>query len=454
MLESKPRRVLIQLTWLVLFVAFYWIFQLSQTDHFSALISLYSIAFVAYLYLIFQLHRIPSRFLWIGATGLYALAFLQVPYLSNDYFRFLWDGEMIHLGINPFDFTPNQLIHRKVFSDCYYLDLYAGMGELSQGNYSCYPTVNQFYFYFSTLFSNDIETNIFVMRIMVVASLFFGVYHLKAMLIHLEMDPKRVYFLVLNPLVLLETMGNLHFELVTVSFLFAALHLLLKNKFFFSAILFSAAVQVKLIPLLLLPYVLPYLGWKNTLRYSIYSGIGIGLLSIFYLNTSNIGNFWISLQLYFHQFEFDSFLLYPYIQFGYLKHGWNLTNVYAPLLAKWAFFLLLGIAWNRKKIKNHEMLKRMFWGMMVYYFLTSTVHPWYWVIPISLSLYHFSWSLILASFFAIFSYGLYEFGSQNDFRKLLACMNVLIMMVFFLELIYTDRWKHWKPKLFLEREIE
>lgn len=450
MIESNPRNKLILFSWLLLFASFYWLFQLSQSGHNGTLISIYSFAFVAYLALIFLADKISIRSFILGTTLLYLLAFWQLPYLSNDYFRFLWDGEMIHLGINPFDFTPHQIIQQKSFSNCYYLDLYAGMGELSRSNYSCYPTVNQFYFYISTLFSKDIFANVMVMRATILLSLLFGMSQLKSILNHFGLNPKRIFYFVLNPLVVLESIGNLHFELVTVSFLLAAFNLLLKQKYLLSAVLFALAVHVKLIPLLLLPFLLPYLGWKNSLRYSIYAGISVILLFIIFIDLSNAGNFLMSLQLYFRQFEFDSFVLYPYLQYGQTKFGWNLTSLYAPKLAKWAFVFILAIAWNRSKIDAFEMFKRMFWATMIYYFLTSTVHPWYWILPLTLSVFHFSWSIVLATLLAISSYGIYEFGNQDTYRHVLAYLNFGIMVVFFIELVFPKKWKRFTPKLFLK----
>lgn len=450
MIESNPRNKLILFSWLLLFASFYWLFQLSQSGHNGTLISIYSFAFVAYLALIFLADKISIRSFILGTTLLYLLAFWQLPYLSNDYFRFLWDGEMIHLGINPFDFTPHQIIQQKSFSNCYYLDLYAGMGELSRSNYSCYPTLSQFYFYISTLFSKDIFTNIMVLRAIILLSLLFGMYQLRSILNHFGLNPKRIFYFTLNPLVVLESIGNLHFELVTISFLLAAFNLLLKQKYLFSAVLFALAVHVKLIPLLLLPFVLPYLGWKNSLRYYIYTGISAILLFIIFIDLSNAGNFLMSLQLYFRQFEFDSFVLYPYLQYGQTKFGWNLTSLYAPKLAKWAFIFILAIAWNRSRIDALEMFKRMFWATMIYYFLTSTVHPWYWILPLTLSVFHFSWSIVLATLLAISSYGIYEFGNQDTYRHVLAYLNFGIMVVFFIELVFPKKWKRFTPKLFLK----
>lgn len=453
MLKSVPRNKLILFSWVLLFASFFWLFQLSQSGQNGTLISIYFLAFSSYLFLIFQADTIRLRSFLIGTILLYLFAFWQLPFLSNDYFRFLWDGEMIHLGINPFDFTPHQIIRQKSFDNCYYLDLYAGMGELSRGNYSCYPTVNQFYFYISTLFSKDIITNVIVMRGFILLTLLFGIYQLHSILNQFELNSKRIFFFVLNPLVVLESMGNLHFELVTISFLLAAFNLLLKRKYLLSALLFAFAVNVKLIPLLLLPFLLPYLGWKISLRYYLYTGVAMILLFLIFIDQSNAGNFLMSLKLYFRQFEFDSFVLYPYLQYGQTKYGWNLTSLYAPKLAKWAFLIILGIAWNRSKIDAMEMFKRMFWATMIYYFLTSTVHPWYWVLPLLLSVFHFSWSILLATLLAICSYGIYEFGNQDTYRHILAYLNFGIMSVFFLEIVSPSKWKRYIPKMFLKQEL-
>ncbi len=110
--------------------------------------------------------------------------------------------------------------------------------------------------------------------------------------------------------------------------------------------------------------------------------------------------------------------------------------------------LILGIAWNRKEIDFLEMMKRMFWGTTVYYFLASTVHPWYWILPLALSVFTFSWAILLASWFAIFSYGIYIFGHQGDFRDYLAALNILVMVVFFLEIVQPNKWKDRLPWIF------
>ena len=400
----------------------------------------YCLAFLGYILLLFQAEYYPKRFFYFGALILTGICFIELPFLSNDYFRFLWDGEMIHLGINPYDFSPDHLVQNKNFSDCYYLDLYAGMGELSRSNYSCYPTFNQFYFYLSTGIFKDIWTNVLLLRVFSVGTILLAGYYLEKLLKEFNLNPKRTFIFLLNPLVIIESIANLHYELPMVGLLIISIYFLIKNKLFISGILFALSVHIKLIPLLLLPFFLSFLGWKKSIRYYSIVGVTTLLLFLVFIRLDNYENFLLSLRLYFKEFEFNSFLLYPYLQYGMMKFGWNLTSLYAPKLAKIALLSILGIAWHRRSIDKTEMIRRILLGIMVYYFLTSTIHPWYWILPLGISLLHFSWSIILITLFAILSYGIYSFGNDSNYRIVLEILNFGTVILFL--------WEFFKPTFF------
>ena len=79
------------------------------------------------------------------------------PNLSIDYYRFLWDGELAWININPFDYKPSELIRQPFMMDnVYYQEIYGGLSTLSQNNYTCYPTINQGYFVLATAFSSSV----------------------------------------------------------------------------------------------------------------------------------------------------------------------------------------------------------------------------------------------------------------------------------------------------------
>ena len=76
------------------------------------------------------------------------LAMLALPALSNDYFRFIWDGRMSLLGYNPFMVLPTEFVEFGMLDQVGRdgQELYDGQGSISPGNYTCYPPLNQLVF--------------------------------------------------------------------------------------------------------------------------------------------------------------------------------------------------------------------------------------------------------------------------------------------------------------------
>lgn len=81
----------------------------------------------------------------LGAIVRLALLFTE-PNLSDDYFRYIWDGILVEYGVNPYLYLPSELISNPEFSHVpLSQELYNGFN--SQHYYSVYPPVNQFIFF-------------------------------------------------------------------------------------------------------------------------------------------------------------------------------------------------------------------------------------------------------------------------------------------------------------------
>ncbi len=81
-----------------------------ERSNFPLLITVYSSLFLfAY---ILQQNSSADHFRVLLLSGIlfrFCLIF-SIPALSDDFYRFVWDGRIQQLGINPFDFTPTQFI--------------------------------------------------------------------------------------------------------------------------------------------------------------------------------------------------------------------------------------------------------------------------------------------------------------------------------------------------------
>ena len=403
-----------------------WLSQLDEKIHLWQFYGAWSFTFLAFIFLIRQTnhHRTRDVLSW---TLIFVLPlFMELPYLSNDYFRFLWDGELSLLGISPFDYNPNEALSIVPLSDCYWLDLHGGMGSLSNENYSCYPIFNQFLFLIGGLFSNDVFLNLTVLRLIQLASLLVGFYLLRKLLAHFAYSEKWALLFLWNPLVLIESIGNVHFELIMLVLVLAALYFMLKEGLVWSALCLALAVQTKLLPLILLPFLLRYLGWSKTIGYSLLTFGFIVAMSFPLFDFVRLQNFAESLALYFGRFEFNSILLFPYLEYGEMVYGWNLTDKYAPQLSQLSVFMILVLAFYGGSKSYTQMLERFFWGLLIYFCLTSTLHPWYWIFPLGLAILLQKTFLIGICFFAGFSYGLYTYGYRGEFQWMLWCTYPLI----------------------------
>jgi len=409
----------------------------SDRTAFFTLVLAYSLAFVTYLILIRQ-HELKFSQLAAIAISAQVLSMLFEPNLSVDYYRFLWDGEMAWNSINPFDYEPRIVIQQPFLRDNGYLHaIYDGMSHLSHRNYSCYPTVNQSYFVFATAFSSSIAVNTFILKLLIVLTEFIGSIYLFKILKKLKLPTNRLWILFLNPLLIIECTGNVHFEGVMISFLFIAFYYLIQKKAILGGAWFAIAVQIKLIPLIFIPFFLRFLGWTKTIIFSAVTVILATAIGLIHLDQNNIANFIESLTLYIKVFEFNSFFFYNILQYGKGVYGWTPIRTYGPRISQLSLFLVLAQAFWGNSDNWKKVFGRLTVAFFIYLLLTSTVHPWYIIPMMALSLFtNYSFPIIW-SFLVFFSYFFYtsNSGSADEIRLLINIEYSIILGVFLYEII-------------------
>jgi hypothetical protein len=338
-------------------------------------------------------------FIGIAIVSRFVLLF-SFPNLSDDIFRFIWDGKLWHSGINPFDALPSDYA-KNGFPDGLNTELY---DQLNSKNYfTIYPPVAQSTFYIAT-FTDSFWWNVVIMK----SFLFLA--ELGTIILLYQLIPnKKILLYALNPLIIIEIMGNLHFEGVMIFFLLFSFYLLIKEKNNLSAIAFALSIASKLLPLMFLPFLIHQLGWRKSTQYFVI--VGSVTLALFYplLGSFFIENFGNSLNLYFQKFEFNASLYYALRWIGFKISGFNLIQILGPILAAIVGTTILAKAIKNKNIDLNDLPKQWLFAITLYLFCTTTVHPWYTALPIVLCLftnfrYPILWSAVIFLTYINYSY--------------------------------------------------
>lgn len=381
------------------------------------------------------LHQLTNEeLLWNGIA--FRLLFLfSIPELSPDFYRFIWDGLVLQQGINPYAFTPDQLMTKsEQLSFGLAPMLYEKMGALSAGHYSNYPPINQMGFWGSTLLvPNNIMAIVICFRLLIILA-DIGTFKLgQKLLSSMGINPKRMGWYFLNPLIVIELTGNLHWEGVMLFFFALGCWYFTIKKGGLSALFFALSVLTKLIPLLLIPVYLR----AQSLRKSIRMG-GIGIVTLLFFGLPfffSIGmeNYIQTLQLWFKNFEFNG-SIYRFIRgLGYHIKGYNIIRQWGAISPWIIAGMVLYISLWKEKHKASDRFTAMLFILSYYYFIASVVHPWYIVPLVFLALFtRYSYPLLWSALVLV-SYAAYGNPDFNESIGLIAFEYVLVYGAFFIE---------------------
>ncbi|RMZ50472.1 mannosyltransferase [Flavobacteriaceae bacterium PRS1] len=452
-------------------VLFYFSFgyDLLRTDY-TKLIILYVVLFFLF-YKLVQISKHNLKFLALIAFGFRAIFILAIPNLSQDFYRFIWDGRMILEGINPYLFTPESFISVGEFPFEQAKELYEGMGSLSAGHYSNYPPVNQLCFVIAGLFAGkSILGSVLVMRLIIITADFGTLCFGKRLLEKLNIPVHNIFWYILNPFIIIELTGNLHFEALMIFFLVWSLYLLHSGKWKFAALIFALSVSVKLIPLLFLPLFYQWFVRKKSVGNEIatsqvslkalwipasagmtklvgfYCIIGITSLLLFlpFYSSEFITNYTQTVALWFNNFEFNASIYYVAREIGYLYRGWNEIAIIGKIIPIIAVLFVLVVTFFRKNNTIAEIITAMLLVLSFYYFTTTTVHPWYIATLLILSVFTKYMFPLVWSFVIILSYLAYANRDNAENLWITGLEYLVVYSVFIWEVFFK------RPKSSLE----
>ena len=252
------------------------------------------------------------------------------------------------------------------------------MGTLSNGNYSNYPPISQMlYQCASYLLNNTLIPSVTFLRTLFLLTdvliFFLGVHLLKKLML----EPNFIAWYFLNPLVVVEGIGNVHAESFMLCFAVISWLLILQHKPLVSGFFSAISIGIKLLPLLFIPLFIQFLGLRKFIMFCVSCFLFSLLFWFPFWDESMVNNYFNTLSLWFTTFEFNGSIYNIVRAVGYEIKGYNIIRSVGQVTPIIVLLMILGISVLRSNRTPKELLKGLLFLLSFYFFIATTVHPWY-----------------------------------------------------------------------------
>lgn len=329
---------------------------------------------------------------WLICVGIFlrGIMFFSTPMLEHDYYRYLWDGAVLAKGINPYAYSPKQVMEAEEDVPGTLILLARESGNVIERISfpelrTIYPPVAQAAFAASHVLSPWSDS---ALRIVLA---FFDAATLVVLLIILR-SLNLPYCLVAvywwNPLVVREIYNTMHLDVIALPFALAAIALALKGRQVEGAVTLALAVAAKLWPLVLLPVILWSLKIERSrLLFSV--GIfGLTTAVLFlpvYMSGLDHSSGFVAYGRYWEMND----AAYRLVSWGmkYVLSTLSLDTSSTQIATRGLVFvaLALWIFWLSRKnpADSREIWDRCLLIVAAVFLLSPTGFPWYylWVVP-------------------------------------------------------------------------
>lgn len=383
---------------------------IDRTDSTSLIFFLGTIFFLFFISQYF-LPNLPKKFLFILGILFRVLTIGVIPALSDDWYRFAWDGYLVSKFYNPYLLTPIEWVNSGFKLPIELLGIYQNMN--SSEFMTVYPPLMQLFFAIP-FFIGEEDRPWLIYQILL---LFVEIGNLY--LLGKKVSEKRnfLYWLyVANPLTVIESISQIHPDAILVFFFL----LLFQNLSGFTIYcIFLLLVGTKISMLFLFPILWatrPQFGNKLYLVSSFC--LGIFFLAIFLFSAqgkSGIG-------LFLHSFRFNGVMEWiPFSIFSLIEPRLS----YLSGLFGFSAFLLFYIRIVLIQSKNlRRKLKQFFF---LNYLFMAVNHPWYFL-PIFITLSRKDLLLAnIVSTLLLFSYTLYAIATP-DYSAYYSIFSIVVFL--------------------------
>lgn len=293
----------------------------------------------------------------LGLAVLFRLAaFPLLPGLSDDGYRYVWDGLLQIDGINPYAFRPSDLAAQ-------YPDLFEQLN--SSDYFSVYPPASQLVFALGGLFGWPAAWY-------VIKAVFVGIELAGLWTISRVVPARALVLCAWHPLAVIEIAGQGHTEAGMVGMLLLAAWAVYRAKPGWAVAALTVAGWFKLVPFVLVPFLLRRVGWRWVW---VAAAVSVALAAP-YAAPFVLPNVAESLGLYTGLFEFNAGPYYLLKEAGRAWTGGDVSKSLGPLLQNNFLVGLAGI-YLADGLKRWPLVWTWLAALGLFLATATTVHPWY-----------------------------------------------------------------------------
>jgi hypothetical protein len=325
-------------------------------------LAMYFVAFLIYLLAVGQTLRsgpaADPRLLWVivlfGVTFRAAMLF-SAPTLSDDIYRYVWDGRVLNHGINPYRYAPSAAelapLRDSLYTQINNRDVGTPYAPLTLAAFALFQRIGD-------------SVPVFKLGFIIADCLIMFV----LLRLFERTSIPRVNLLVYawNPLVVVEIAGSGHSDPLAVLLLLIAINIAMAKRPWTATAGLTLALLGKYFTVAVVP-----LFWRN-FKGGAWIMIPVGMVAAFAAFSPSVENHVLSLATVFQHWRFnDSLFALVY---------WGTGSLPVTRFVVVACFLALVVAVLRLEWPLPRAVMTVLGGMFL---LTSTLEPWYllWIVP-------------------------------------------------------------------------
>ena len=327
----------------------------------------------------------PKRTFWFAILlGLAArVVFLFFP-AGNDVNRYVWEGHVQTIGVNPYAFSPDDPVFESILTGPI-REVWAGINHKDAS--ACYPPGAMLLFRLLA----KIEPDPFFFKLVFAAAEFFVLFPLAAILKRLRFPMKRLLWYAGNPLLPVFIAGEGHLDGLMIFFLCLGIALVLKGKDAVGFFCIGLGAMVKYFAWLAVPFLIRKDNWKKS-----FAAFVPALLAILYLDAGF--GIWRSLSVFGLNMHYND----------------ALTTVFRAIgesFAVPAAVCILAIGLCLIFLIVQDRFRSVYFAFGLLLLCLPTLHPWYLslVAPFAAAYASIHWLVLQASAAFTFSVSAVEY---------------------------------------------